>query len=99
MSVLTYNQSNIEMRDVQDLKPGDIVIRTDFSSADGALIVKGFVVIEIEHSDNGCFVHVEELRVLSGRYYATYKNTYTGQGTQKWWDMDKWDTIAVAVGS
>ena len=99
MSVLTHTQSNIEMRDVADLKPGDIVIRTDFSSADGALMVKAFFVSEIEHSDNGCFIHVEELRVVSGRYNANFKNTSTGQGIQKWWDMDKWDTVAVAVGS
>jgi len=98
MSVRTKNRSNIEMRNVEDLKPGDIAIRTNFSSADGALMVQAFFVSEIEHSDNGCFVHVEELRTMSSRYDARFLNTYRGQGVQKWWDMDAWDTIAVAVG-
>ena len=98
MSVRTKNQSNIEMRDVADLKRGDIVIRTNFSSADGALMVRAFLVSEIEHSDNGCLVYVEDLRTMSGRYDARFLTTYRGQGVRHWWDMDAWDTIAVAVG-
>ena len=100
MSVLTTNQSNIEMRDVEDLEQGDIFVRHQFNY--GALIVQAWRVVDIETGpiktgERVSTVVVEPLNCgLQGDGNAHFT---TAERDHEKRYVDPWDAVAVVVSS
>jgi len=101
MSVLTTNQSNIAMRDVEDLEQGDIFVRHEFYY--GSLTVQAFRVMVIMTDHNAstglreCDVCVEPLNCgLQGDGDAHFT---ADERQYEWLDMGAWDTVAVVVSA
>jgi hypothetical protein len=104
MSVLTTNQSNIEMRDAEDLEQGDIFVRHEFHY--GSLRTRAFKVLEVMTSHSlstglrVCNINVEILAAdLTSSIEARFLPMDPAPVVTEWLDMDAWDTVAVVVGS
>lgn len=104
MSILTMNLSNIEMRDVEDLEQGDIIVRHEFDH--GSLRVQAWRVFAnatfiSQAGERKCELILEALNCgLQGDgngHFGWSEDPRDQRKTVKF--TDAWDTVAVVVGS
>ena len=101
MSVLTTNQSNIEMRDVQDLEQGDIFVRHEFYY--GSLTVQAWRVVDIETDSKDFSGHRTSTVVIEplncGLQSDGNAHFTADERKHETRYVAAWDTVAVVVGS